>query len=248
MKEPLTDFGFEDIPVGEKTGRVRDLFSKVSSRYDLMNDLMSLGLHRCWKKSFVHRLPLQTEFRILDVAGGTGDIALLIQKMYPHLSLQISVVDLTPSMLEEGRDKAVNEGLLKGLEWFCGNAEQLPWPDGTFDIYTVAFGMRNITDKDQALREAWRVLKPGGWFFCLEFSQVTIPSLAKLYDLYSFQVLPRIGQWVSKNEAAYQYLVESIRQFPNQEQWKQNIEQAGFEGVSFENWSGGIVSMHRAKK
>jgi len=247
-KEPLTDFGFEHIPFSEKTERVKDLFSKVAYRYDLMNDLMSLGLHRCWKKSFIHRLPLQPESRILDVAGGTGDIALQLQKAYPHLRLEISVCDLTPSMLEEGRDKAINQGLLKGLDWFCGNAEQLPWPDDSFDIYTVAFGMRNIADKPQALKEAWRVLKPGGWFFCLEFSQVTIAPLAKLYDAYSFRILPKVGQWVSNNQEAYQYLVESIRQFPNQQQWQQDIQQAGFQQVSFENWSGGIVALHWAQK
>ena len=247
-KEPLTDFGFDHIPFGEKTERVRNLFTKVAYRYDLMNDLMSLGLHRCWKKSFIHRLPLHPQARILDVAGGTGDIAIQLQKAYSHLGLQISVCDLTPAMLEEGRDKAINQGLLKGLEWSCGNAEQLPYLNESFDVYAVAFGMRNIADKAQALKEAWRVLKPGGWFFCLEFSQVTLSPLAKLYDAYSFHILPKVGEWVSKNQAAYQYLVESIRQFPNQQQWQQDIHGAGFSKVSFENWSGGIVALHKAQK
>lgn len=247
-KEEKTDFGFEQVFFKEKTEKVKNLFSAVASRYDIMNDVMSLGLHRCWKKTFVHRLPLRPNLHILDVAGGTGDIALTIQKLYPHLQLKITVCDLTFSMVEEGRDKSINQGLLKNLEWCCGNAENLPIPDQSIDIYTVAFGMRNITDKHQALKEAWRVLKPGGWFFCLEFSQVKTPILSKLYDLYSFQFLPRFGRWIAQNESAYQYLVESIRQFPDQQQWKETIENAGFQNVAFENFSQGIVALHSARK
>jgi ubiquinone/menaquinone biosynthesis methyltransferase len=213
-----------------------------------MNDVMSLGLHRCWKKTFIHRLPLKPNLHILDVAGGTGDIALQLHKLYPHLQLQVTVCDLTFSMLEEGRHKAINQGLLKNLEWCCGNAEHLPVPDQSIDIYTVAFGMRNITDKHQALKEAWRVLKPGGWFFCLEFSQVNTPILSKAYDLYSFQFLPRFGRWVANNEPAYQYLVESIRQFPNQQEWQTAIEEVDFQNVTFENFSQGVVALHSARR
>jgi demethylmenaquinone methyltransferase/2-methoxy-6-polyprenyl-1,4-benzoquinol methylase len=248
MEQRKTDFGFEQVSFKEKTERVKNLFSHVASRYDLMNDVMSLGLHRCWKKTFIHRLPLKPNLHILDVAGGTGDIALQLHKLYPHLQLQVTVCDLTFSMLEEGRHKAINQGLLKNLEWCCGNAEHLPVPDQSIDIYTVAFGMRNITDKHQALKEAWRVLKPGGWFFCLEFSQVNTPILSKAYDLYSFQFLPRFGRWVANNEPAYQYLVESIRQFPNQQEWQTAIEEVDFQNVTFENFSQGVVALHSARR
>jgi demethylmenaquinone methyltransferase/2-methoxy-6-polyprenyl-1,4-benzoquinol methylase len=242
MVERKTDFGFDRISFKEKTERVKHLFTEVASRYDVMNDVMSLGLHRCWKKTFVHRLPLRPDLHILDVAGGTGD------KSYPHLQLKVTVCDLTFSMLEEGRHKAINQGLLKNLEWCCGNAEHLPIPDQSVDIYTVAFGMRNVTDKEQALKEAWRVLKPDGWFFCLEFSQGNKPILSKVYDMYSFQFLPRFGRWVAGNEPAYQYLVESIRQFPSQQQWQTAIEQADFQNVAFENFSQGVVALHSARK
>lgn len=248
MDTNQTDFGFEKVSFKEKTLRVKNLFTHVAYHYDLMNDLMSFGLHRCWKKSFIHRLPLNTHSRILDVASGTGDIALQLQKTYAHLQLDITLYDLTFHMLLQGRDKAINNGLLKGLNWSCGNAEQLPFADHTFDIYTIAFGIRNISNRTIALQEALRILKPGGWFFCLEFSKVTLPLLKHLYNLYSFQFLPKIGKYVAQDQDAYQYLVESIAQFPSQDSWKKEIEWANFTKVTFESWYGGIIALHQGQK
>ncbi len=248
MKDNLTDFGFERVTFPEKTAKVKQLFSNVANHYDMMNDIMSFGLHRCWKKAFIHRLPLAFNQNILDVAGGTGDIAMHLKKSYAHLGLNITVCDLTLEMVQRGRDRAINQGIVNTLDWCCGNAEQLPLPDSSFDLYTVAFGMRNVSDRPKALAEAWRVLKPGGWFFCLEFSQVDNVLFKKAYDLYSFQILPRVGGWVAKNQDAYRYLAESIRQFPNQRQWQADIHHAGFKQVFYEDWMGGMVALHWACK
>jgi len=255
VKEDKTDFGFQDIPASEKTPRVRALFGDVASKYDLMNDLMSMGLHRIWKRVFVNRLPLHIsnletnglpgfDCKIIDMAGGTADISLAILRQYPHLNLEITVCDLTQEMLAHGKSKAIDQGKVRGLSWLCANAESVPLPDETFGLYTIAFGMRNITNKDVALREAFRILKPGGWFFCMEFSNVESSILKKAYDLYSFGLLPLMGKVIAKNPGAYKYLAESIRRFPNAEDFQQKIKEAGFKSTGFEKMQGGIVAIH----
>lgn len=240
----LTHFGFQTVTPEEKTSKVRHVFESVAQKYDLMNDLMSLGIHRYWKRQFIHQLPLKKNQRILDVAGGTGDIARLIQQTHPHLGLEVIVCDLTPAMVMVGRDRAINEGLVHNLHWVSGNGECLPIPDHSMDIYTIAFGLRNVTHIDRALSEAVRVLKPGGFFACLEFSNVDHPLFQKLYDLYSYNVLPRLGEWVANDRHSYQYLVESIRQFPAQDHLAQMMVASGFKQVSWQNWLGGISCIH----
>ena len=241
-----TNFGFETVSFAEKKEKVREVFTSVASQYDLMNDLMSLGVHRLWKAAMIKALPLKAKDRVLDVAGGTGDIALGILKSYPYLDLDITICDLTPEMVSKGRDRAINKGTLKGLHWSCGNAECLPVADQSFDLYTIAFGLRNVADIDAALTEAVRVLKPGGKFFCLEFSKPTITGLGRVYDWYSFNLLPVLGELIAKDRAAYQYLVESIRRFPDQESLADKMKQAGFVDVQWKNLSGGIVALHSA--
>lgn len=241
-------FGFQSTSPEERTRRVRDVFTSVASKYDLMNDLMSLGIHRYWKSSFVSHLPLKPHDRILDVAGGTGDIAFKILGSYPHLNLSVTVCDLTPEMLHVGGERALDRGLIHNLDWACGNAEQLPFPDNSYDLYTISFGMRNVTHLSQALAEAYRVLKPGGHFVCLEFSKVQLPMLEKAYDHYSFEVLPWLGEKVAGDRASYQYLVESIRRFPEQEQFAGLLKKSGFIDVDWKNFLGGVSCIHSATK
>lgn len=243
-----THFGFEAVSGQEKTRRVKDVFRRVAQNYDLMNDLMSLGIHRLWKDHLVWGLDLPQNAHVLDVAGGTGDIAFRLAKTYPHLSPQITVCDLTPDMVEVGRDRAINQGLAREIEWVCGNAEALPLKDNSIDLYTIAYGLRNVTQIDKALAEAFRVLKPGGKFVCLEFSHVKVSCLEQAYDFYSFQLLPVLGQWVANDREAYQYLVESIRQFPDQETLAEMIKGAGFISVNWQNLCGGISCIHTTVK
>ena len=235
-------FGFESVSVAEKVTRVRGVFASVAKRYDLMNDLMSAGVHRLWKDQMVALLRPRAGWRVLDVAGGTGDIALRILKQQPGAA--VTICDLTPDMLLVGRDRALDQGLLQGLSWVAGNAEQLPFPDASVEAYTIAFGLRNVPRIDVALAEARRVLKPGGRFLCLEFSHVVVPGLDKLYDLYSFQVLPRLGQVVAGDRDSYQYLVESIRRFPKQQELLERMAAAGLARGSVKNLSGGIAALH----
>lgn len=241
-----THFGFEKVSFEEKTNRVRDVFRRVAQNYDLMNDLMSLGIHRLWKDHLVWNLSLPQNARVLDVAGGTGDIAFRLRKTYPHLNLQATVCDLTPEMVEVGRDRGINQGFLpgNGIEWVCGNAESLPLSNSSHDLYIIAYGLRNVSRVDLALSEAFRVLKPGGKFVCLEFSRVTMPPLQQLYDFYSFKLLPALGECVAKDREAYQYLVESIRQFPDQSTLADMIKSAGFSTVNWQNLCGGISCIH----
>ena len=213
-----------------------------------MNDVMSLGLHRCWKRSMVNALDLRPNMQILDVAGGTGDIALRIAIDKAYLNPMITVCDLTHSMLQQGREKAINSGQLD-INWHNGNAENLPYADASFDRVTIAFGLRNITDKPKALAEMARVLKPGGKWFCLEFSppQENLKGpLKPLYDMYSFHLIPWVGELLAKDRDAYRYLVESIRQFPTPEVLQDMILQNGFTECSHQKWAGGIVSLHSA--
>lgn len=248
MKNPeSTQFGERTVTPDQKTGLVRGVFDSVAENYDLMNDLMSGGLHRIWKDRFVRQIRPRPGMKILDVAGGTGDIAFkLRQKAGP--SAQITVFDLNANMLSVGRDRALNRGHVGDFEWVTGNAESLPFPDNSFDLYTIAFGLRNVTHIDKALTEAARVLKPGGRFFCLEFSHVRQPLMARAYDLYSYNVIPRIGQAVAKDRESYQYLVESIRKFPKQEALARRMGESGLKNACFTNLSGGIVAIHSGIK
>jgi demethylmenaquinone methyltransferase/2-methoxy-6-polyprenyl-1,4-benzoquinol methylase len=240
--QPESWFGFRRVDAAEKTELVRAVFSSVAGRYDLMNDLMSGGIHRLWKAAMIDWLNPRAGQQMLDVAGGTGDIAFRILERAPEA--RITVCDLTPEMLSVGRDRAIDRGILHGIEWIAGNAETLPVGEMRFDAYTIAFGLRNVGDQMQALRESYRALRPGGRFLCLEFSHVAIPALARLYDLYSFKVLPWLGQQVAKDRDSYQYLVESIRRFPTQERLAGMIAEAGFRQVGYRNLSAGIAALH----
>jgi len=243
-------FGYRTVAAAEKPALVRGVFDSVAGRYDLMNDLMSAGIHRLWKAAMVDWLHPRPGQEFLDVAGGTGDIATrILERLGPDALRQesrVTVCDATPRMLVVGRDRSIDRGILGNLQWVGGIAEALPFPDRRFDAYTIAFGLRNVTHLDAALAEARRVLKPGGRFLCLEFSHVTLAPLASLYDLYSFRVLPALGDIVVRDRAAYQYLVESIRRFPAQAELVQRIEAAGLGQVRFRNLTGGVAALHSA--
>jgi demethylmenaquinone methyltransferase / 2-methoxy-6-polyprenyl-1,4-benzoquinol methylase len=245
-------FGFRDVSAEEKPKLVREVFNSVAERYDLMNDLMSVGVHRVWKDAFVDWLNPQPGIVHLDVAGGTGDIAFRIaervraRKASAEITAKITVCDINAEMLAQGMVRATKYP--SPISWICGDAESLPIESSSRDSYTIAFGIRNVTHIDQALSEAYRVLKPGGRFLCLEFSKVKAPGLDRLYDLYSFQILPRLGEAVAGDGAAYRYLAESIRRFPNQKRFARMIAEAGFSEVKFRNLSGGIAAMHSGWK
>jgi ubiquinone/menaquinone biosynthesis methyltransferase len=241
-------FGFQKVSPEERTRKVQNVFESVANRYDLMNDLMSLGIHRYWKDRFVSHLPITCHSQILDVAGGTGDIAFKILGRYPHLNPKVTLCDLSLAMLKVGQDRALDRGIVRNVDWVCGNAESLPLPDNGFDLYTISFGLRNVTHLETALREAYRVLKPGGYFVCLEFSKVQSGLLEKLYTSYSFNVLPKLGEFVAKDRDSYQYLVESIQKFPSQEVLGALVEKAGFEDVHWQNFLSGVSSIHRGRK
>ena len=237
------DFGFQKVDRNAKAGMVKGVFDSVASRYDLMNDVMSAGVHRLWKAALIDRLKPRASMRLLDVAGGTGDIA---RRFLDHGGQDVTVCDINAEMVSAGRDRAIDSGILGGIEWVVGNAECLPVPDSAFDAYTIAFGLRNVTDIDAALREARRVLKPGGQFLCLEFSRVVLPGMAALYDRYSFDVVPKLGRWVARDEESYAYLVESIRRFPDQDALAARMAEAGLGNISVQNMSGGVVAIHSA--
>ncbi|MGB0670361.1 MAG: bifunctional demethylmenaquinone methyltransferase/2-methoxy-6-polyprenyl-1,4-benzoquinol methylase UbiE [Rhodospirillales bacterium] len=243
--ESTTHFGFRDVPEGEKAKLVRGVFDSVAARYDIMNDLMSGGVHRLWKASFLDQVRPRAGEHLLDVGGGTGDIAFGWLKRGGG---PVTLVDINAEMLSVGRDRAIDKGLLSGLDWVNCDAEALPLPANSFDAYTIAFCIRNVTHIEAVLAEAFRALKPGGRFLCLEFSRVAVPGLDKLYDTYSFQVLPRLGQWVAADREAYQYLAESIRRFPPQKTFANLIRQAGFVNVKYRNLSGGIAAVHSGWK
>ena len=241
-----TSFGFREVDLDAKQGLVDDVFHSVASRYDIMNDVMSGGLHRLWKDAMVSRLAPprsgRRPFKVLDMAGGTGDIAFRIVKRSAGHA-EVTVADINASMLAVGRERAEARGL-KGLSFVEDNAEALPWPDATFDAYTIAFGIRNVPRIDKALAEAHRVLRPGGRLLVLEFSAVDMPVADKVYDLYSFHLVPLMGRFVARDEESYRYLVESIRRFPNQERFKAMIETAGFSRVTYTNMTFGVVALH----
>jgi demethylmenaquinone methyltransferase/2-methoxy-6-polyprenyl-1,4-benzoquinol methylase len=241
-----THFGYREVSPGEKQGLVNEVFHNVAKRYDLMNDLMSGGLHRVWKNLMIETLNPprgQAPFKMLDVAGGTGDISFRAAKVAgPHF--HSTVCDINTDMLAVGRERAQAQGLEDRVDFIEGNAEALAFTDTSFDAYTIAFGIRNVPQIPLALREAYRVLKPGSRFLCLEFSAVTMPGLDTIYDLFSFNVIPQIGKAVTGDAESYRYLVESIRQFPKPETFAEMIREAGFSRVTHEIFSGGIVALH----
>ncbi|MBV8888105.1 MAG: class I SAM-dependent methyltransferase [Alphaproteobacteria bacterium] len=247
--EGETDFGFRRVPQRDKAPLVRAVFDSVAPRYDLMNDLMSAGIHRWWKAETVALMKPQPGQKLLDVAGGTGDVALrALPRLCPvegAAGLAI-VCDVNPRMLETGRARALDAGILAGIEWVSGDAERLPFPDRSFDLYTIAFGLRNVTRIETALAEARRVLKPGGRFMCLEFTPAITPLLQPLYDLYSFALLPVLGRVVTGDRDAYAYLVESIRRFPGQGALAEMIAAAGLERARYRNLTGGVAALHSA--
>ena len=237
-----THFGFETVPEEEKAGRVHGVFSSVAARYDLMNDLMSARIHRLWKEAMIDWLAPRRGMRLLDVAGGTGDIAFRVLDRVRG-EAEITVCDLTEAMLDEGRRRA-EAGHHEGIDWVCGDAMALPFEDRSFDAYTIAFGIRNVTRIEDALAEAYRMLRPGGRFLCLEFSRIPVPAAQWAYDRYSFNVIPAMGQVVTGDRGSYQYLVESIRRFPDQERFADMIREAGFSRVAYRNLSLGIAALH----
>jgi len=248
-REGSTHFGYSEVPLSQKQHLVDDVFHKVAQRYDVMNDLMSGGLHRLWKDIFAGKINTRSKqnFRHLDVAGGTGDIAFRIAQQAPR-NAEIIVLDINGDMLDVGRDRARERGLSDRVEFTQANAESLPFPDEHFDSYTIAFGIRNVPRIDVALKEAHRVLKPGGRFLCLEFSHVTVPGLDKIYETYSFNVIPAVGRFVAGDAEPYRYLVESIRKFPKAEEFESMIRAASFRRTSFERLTGGVVAIHSGWK
>jgi demethylmenaquinone methyltransferase/2-methoxy-6-polyprenyl-1,4-benzoquinol methylase len=241
-----THFGYRRVPLEDKQGLVDDVFQKVAHRYDLMNDLMSVGLHRAWKDALVTAVnPPKSErhFALIDVAGGTGDAAFRVVAA-GGAGTRATVLDPNRDMLAVGRERAITQALDHAVDFVEGNAEALPFADGSFDAYSIAFGIRNVPRIEAALKEALRVLRPGGRFVCLEFSTVDVPGLDALYDLYSFNVIPAIGRAVTGDAEAYRYLVESIRKFPKPEAFAAMIRAAGFARVSHQPMTGGIVAMH----
>jgi demethylmenaquinone methyltransferase / 2-methoxy-6-polyprenyl-1,4-benzoquinol methylase len=242
MSETVS-FGYQEVAPEEKTRRVGDVFASVAQRYDLMNDAMSGGMHRLWKDRFVRRVKPRAGEQILDMAGGTGDIAFRLAAA----GASVTVADINPAMLEVGMERAAKRGV-DGLIWTEANAETLQWPDRFFDAYTIAFGIRNVTDIPAALREAHRVLRRGGRFFCLEFSTTLWPGFADVYDLYSHKLVPQLGKWLADDEASYRYLVESIRRFPDMARFERMIADAGFARTRVEPLLGGLVAIHSGWK
>jgi demethylmenaquinone methyltransferase/2-methoxy-6-polyprenyl-1,4-benzoquinol methylase len=242
-----THFGYREVPTAEKQKLVGEVFSSVAGKYDLMNDLMSLGIHRVWKRYFVATAQLRRGDRVLDLAGGTGDVAALLRERVGDAG-EVVIGDINAGMLGVGRDRMVDRGLVRGLEYVQCNAEALPFPDDSFELVTIAFGLRNVTDKDAALREMHRVLKVGGQARVLEFSQVQADWFKPLYDFHSFQVLPRLGKLFAHDAGSYRYLAESIRQHPPQEVLQAMMEDAGFARCSHRNLNGGIVAIHSGYK
>ncbi|GAB5448949.1 bifunctional demethylmenaquinone methyltransferase/2-methoxy-6-polyprenyl-1,4-benzoquinol methylase UbiE [Gymnodinialimonas sp.] len=244
--QKTTHFGFQDVAEDQKAGMVHGVFTNVASKYDVMNDVMSVGIHRVWKDAMMDWLAPRDGVKLLDVAGGTGDISFRFLKRAP--GAHATVFDMTQSMLDEGEKRAEAEAMADSLDWVCGDAMALPFADNSFDVYTISFGIRNVTRIGDALSEAYRVLKPGGRLMVLEFSQLPNDGMQKLYDLYSFNVIPRMGQVIAGDRDSYQYLVESIRKFPDQETFAAMIRDAGFDQVKYRNLSMGIAALHSGWK
>lgn len=250
MTEPskeTIDFGFRTVGKEDKVGLVANVFHSVASKYDLMNDLMSFGIHRVWKRFTIEASGVRRNQRVLDLAGGTGDLTAKFSRLVGEKG-EVILADINDSMLKMGREKLRDLGIVGNVSYVQANAEELPFPDNYFDCITISFGLRNVTDKDKALRSMFRVLKPGGRLLVLEFSKPVIEPLNKAYDAYSFHVLPRIGQAVVGDPDSYRYLAESIRMHPDQKTLKSMMENAGFEQVSYTNMTGGIVALHKGFK
>lgn len=246
MENNKTHFGFKEVDRDQKSNLVKNIFSNVAKKYDLMNDLMSAGTHRLWKNNMINCIDFFDNIKIIDVAGGTGDIAFRIAKKAQEKSLnyQIEVVDINPQMLEVGRSRAVDMNLFSHLNFVENDGENLKFADESFDVFTIAFGIRNFTNIDKGLLEAHRVLKKGGKFICLEFSKVEDIFLQKIYDTYSFKIIPKIGEVILKDHDSYQYLVESIRKFPDQKSFTKLIENAGFSRAGYQNLTFGACAIH----
>ena len=244
--EKTTHFGYRTVAEEEKAGLVHGVFSSVASKYDVMNDAMSMGIHRLWKDAMMDWLAPRADQRLLDVAGGTGDIAFRFLKRAP--GAQAVVLDMTEDMLVAGRTRAEADQLAASLDWVAGDAMALPFPDNVFDVYTISFGIRNVTRIPDALSEAYRVLRPGGRLMVLEFSQLPNAGMQKLYDLYSFNVIPKMGKLIAGDAESYQYLVESIRKFPDQETFAGMIRAAGFDVVKYRNLTMGVAALHSGWK
>lgn len=246
MKSDTTDFGYETVKSSEKVTRVKEVFERVAGNYDVMNDAMSLGLHHLWKAITVNQAQLRPHHQVLDLACGTGDIALKLAKKIT--TGHIIMCDINGPMLAHGRNRAYDKGLVKPLSFIQANAEHLPFASNSFDLITIGFGLRNVTDKLQALREMARVLKPGGRCLILEFSKVQSSVMQSLYDLYSFKVIPLLGKLIANDKESYQYLVESIRMHPSQDTLAEMMRESGFDNVSYKNYHKGIVAIHEATK
>ena len=247
MPEKTTHFGYKTVDAEEKAGKVADVFHSVAGNYDLMNDLMSGGVHRLWKRMTIEMSGVRKGHKVLDIAGGTGDLAAKFSGIVgPEGSVVLA--DINDSMLKVGRDRLVDRGIVNNVQFSQADAQHLPFPDNTFDVITIAFGLRNVTDKDMALRSMLRVLKPGGRLLILEFSKPGNPLLGKIYDTYSFNVLPKLGKAFAGDADSYQYLAESIRMHPDQGTLLQMLDDAGFANTDFHNMTGGIVALHRGIK
>ena len=244
--EQITHFGFQTVPESEKVSKVQNVFTSVASKYDIMNDVMSMGAHRIWKEAMMDWLAPKPGQKLLDVAGGTGDISFKFIKRSG--AAHSTVLDITENMLLEGRKRAEANQLVDSLNWIVGDAMSLPFADNSFDVYTISFGIRNVTQPQIALDEAFRVLRPGGRLMVLEFSQIPVPLAQKAYDLYSFNVIPVMGKLITNDRDSYQYLVESIRKFPDQETFLSMVQQSGFENASYRNLSFGIAVLHSGWK
>ncbi len=245
--EKTTHFGYQKVKVEEKAGKVADVFHSVADQYDLMNDLMSLGIHRLWKRYTIELSAVRKGQSVLDIAGGTGDLTAKFSSLVGPEG-QVILSDINASMLNNGRARLIDDGILGNVDFVQADAQFLPFPDNSFDCITIAFGLRNVTDKDLALKSMYRVLKPGGRLLVLEFSKPVTPGLKPLYDFYSFKILPFMGKLVANDADSYRYLAESIRMHPDQGTLKDMMENAGFEQCDFHNLSGGIVALHRGYK
>ena len=247
MFEKTTHFGYETVDAKEKAGRVAGVFHSVADNYDLMNDLMSAGIHRLWKHMTIEMSGVRKGHKVLDIAGGTGDLAAKFSKIVGSEG-SVVLADINESMLKVGRDRLTDRGIIENVTFSQADAQYLPFPDDTFDVITIAFGLRNVTDKDMALRSMLRVLKPGGKLLILEFSKPTSSLLSKIYDTYSFNVLPQLGKVFANDSDSYKYLAESIRMHPDQSTLLQMLDSAGFENTDFHNMTGGVVALHRGIK
>lgn len=242
-----TDFGFQQIPMADKARKVGRIFTSVANKYDLMNDLMSFGIHRLWKRFTIEMASVRPGQKVLDLAAGTGDLSRQFARQVGANGI-VAMVDINSAMLEKGRDKLIDAGVVNNIAYIQADAEKLPFGDNTFDLITIAFGLRNVTCKEKALQAMFRVLAPGGKLLVLEFSTPTLPGLKPLYDIYSFKILPLLGQIITQDAQSYRYLAESIRKHPDQHTLQQLIENAGFSNCRYTNFSGGIVALHKGYK